>query len=84
MAFRSEVKNFIIPFPNKLAMHDWWIGVCMLVFGKVFFIDKKLIKYRRHDTNVTTGEGRPFYTKLFWRARLIYHLFQICLNTFTR
>lgn len=74
IAFRKEVKNFILPFPNNLAMHDWWIGVCSIVFGKVVFIDKKLIYYRRHDNNVTKEGGADLLTKFIWRVNLLVDL----------
>ncbi len=74
MAFRKEIKNFILPFPKGLAMHDWWIGTCCIVFGKVYFIDKKLINYRRHDNNVTKDGGADLLSKLKWRINLIINL----------
>lgn len=74
IAFRKEVKNFILPFPKDLAMHDWWIGICSIVFGKVVFIDKKLLNYRRHDNNVTKEGGADLLTKLIWRVNLIVGL----------
>ena len=74
IAIKKEVKNSILPFPKDLAMHDWWIGICSIVFGKVVFIDKKLIYYRRHDNNVTKEGGADLITKLFWRANLLVDL----------
>ena len=74
IAFRSEVKKIILPYPKDLAMHDWWIGTCSLVFGKVVFINKKLMYYRRHDNNVTKEGGAKLLTKLIWRVNLIINL----------
>jgi len=53
MAFRSEAKAFIVPFPDGKAMHDEWIGLCASIAGEVTFIPEKLIDYRRHERNVT-------------------------------
>lgn len=74
MAFRKEVKNFILPFPQGLAMHDWWIGICCIFFGKVHFISKKLINYRRHDNNVTKDSGADLLSKFKWRINLTINL----------
>jgi glycosyltransferase involved in cell wall biosynthesis len=74
MAFRKEVKNVVLPFPISLAMHDWWIGSCSIIFGKVEFIDKKLMYYRRHENNVTKEGGAKLLIKLIWRVKLIIHL----------
>lgn len=74
IAFRKEAKDFILPFPKNLAMHDWWIGTCSIIFGKVEFIDKKLISYRRHDNNVTKEEGVDLLSKLKWRINLSINL----------
>lgn len=70
MAFRSELKKYILPFPAKIPMHDQWIGLMAEKHGKVSLIDKPLILYRRHGGNVT-GNGSDFVTKLKWRADII-------------
>lgn len=74
IAFRREFNKIILPFPSKLPMHDWWIGTCAIIFGKVHFIDKKLIKYRRHENNFTKDGGANLMTKLIWRINLIIDL----------
>ncbi len=70
MAFCSELKKFILPFPEKLPMHDQWIGLTAEKHGKVTLIDEPLILYRRHGENVS-GNGSGFLTKLNWRVQII-------------
>ncbi len=67
MAFRSEMRKFILPFPGKIPMHDQWIGLMSEKHGKIGLIDEPLILYRRHGDNVT-GNGSDFVSKLKWRA----------------
>ncbi len=67
MAFRSEMRKFILPFPGKIPMHDQWIGLMAEKHGKIGLIDEPLILYRRHGDNVT-GNGSDFVSKLKWRA----------------
>jgi glycosyltransferase involved in cell wall biosynthesis len=74
MAFTSNTKNVIMPFPKHIAMHDWWIGTCSKIFGDIYFIDQKLHFYRRHDNTVTNGQGAKVGTKLKWRINLIVNL----------
>lgn len=54
MAFRADYKKMILPIPEKISMHDAWIGQIITIFGKVCFLNKPLIFYRRHDENVTS------------------------------
>ena len=70
MAFRSELKKYILPFPKKIPMHDQWIGLMAEKHGNVVFIDEPLILYRRHGGNVT-GNGSGFITKIKWRTDII-------------
>ena len=58
MAFRREVLDVALPFPAKLPWHDWWIGLVCEAFFSSSFIDQKLIRYRRHDSNISdTGRS---------------------------
>lgn len=54
MAFSKDLKKYVIPFPKDCGMHDWWIGLVSEIKGKSVFIDDKLIRYRRHDHNVSS------------------------------
>lgn len=53
MAFDSNLKEKILPIPNNIEMHDQWIGLIGEKYGKSIFINDCLIKYRRHDNNVS-------------------------------
>lgn len=53
MTFDSSIKDKILPIPNNIEMHDQWIGLLAEKYGKSIFIDDTLIKYRRHDNNVS-------------------------------
>lgn len=54
MAFKKELKQYILPIPNNIEMHDQWIGIIAEKHGKVKFIKDKLIMYRRHSNNVSS------------------------------
>lgn len=53
MAFRRELLPVILPIPEKMYMHDYWIGVAAEYMGKAALIKEPLIGYRRHGENVT-------------------------------
>ena len=51
MAFRAEMKKYILPIPDELEMHDQWIGILAEKHGKSVFLPKVLLRYRRHGGN---------------------------------
>ena len=70
MAFSSVIKEYILPFPDEIPMHDQWIGLMSEKYGKVSLIEQPFILYRRHDATVT-GNGSTFMQKIRWRINLL-------------
>jgi glycosyltransferase involved in cell wall biosynthesis len=58
MAFRRELLAAALPFPKGVPAHDWWLGLVAETVGTVQFIDKPLLKYRRHGSNQSSASGR--------------------------
>lgn len=71
MAFDAKLKEKILPIPNNIEMHDQWIGLIAERNGNVKFINKNLIKYRRHGENVTTLKHYPLKKMIINRLNLI-------------
>lgn len=69
MAFRSELKKYILPFPKNLPMHDQWIGLIGEKHGKVSLINRSYLLYRRHGENAS-GNGSTFLQKIKWRIAI--------------
>lgn len=66
MAFRREVLNYCLPFPNKIEGHDYWIGMMGMLKFRYLFMPDVLICYRRHGGNVSpSGEKSP--NSLFYK-----------------
>ena len=76
MAFRRELLNVVLPFPEKIAQHDIWIGLCADAFRlKVKFLPEKLMKYRRYDNNFSQGsEGYGLWYKVSYRLYFLYEI----------
>ena len=74
MAFSSEIIDYILPIPSEIEMHDQWIGIIAEECGKVKFIDEKLIKYRRHELNVSQMKHYPLKKMIKNRVILVTKL----------
>ncbi|EJL66733.1 glycosyltransferase family 2 protein [Flavobacterium sp. CF136] len=81
MAFKKELKTHILPFPKNIAMHDWWIGLCGVLFDEIYFIDEKLHYYRRHDNNVTNVNNFNFLAKVKFRINMVNELLKRYFKT---
>lgn len=55
--------------PKKALMHDWWLGLVALCFGKTFFLNKKTVYYRQHKKNLV-GAKNVFSFKYFLKKLL--------------
>jgi len=53
IAFKSDLKDKILPFPPSIDMHDQWIGITALMNSGITLINEPLMYYRRHGSNVT-------------------------------
>ena len=52
MAFKSELKEWILPIPDEIQMHDQWIGILNDLKGNgSCLVKEKLLFYRRHEEN---------------------------------
>lgn len=70
MAFSAKLKPYVLPFPDKIPMHDQWIGLMGEKAGKVSLINEPYLLYRRHE-GTATGSATTFKQKLMWRINII-------------
>ena len=72
MAFNRRLVRHVLPFPDGLPMHDWWIGLVAESFGGASFIDAPLISYRRHGGNASSAsEPSTASLRLRWQWRAL-------------
>ena len=77
MAFRKELVQQILPFPDSIEMHDQWIAlVCMREKKNIVVINEPLMKYVRHGKNVTGIKKRKLSQQLKGRLGTIVASFQ--------
>lgn len=58
IVMNSKLKSLILPFPDLLDMHDYWIAVIAELFGHRVTINKPLVQYRIHEKNVSNSKDR--------------------------
>lgn len=77
MAFTKDLLRETMPFPEGIAMHDWWIAlVALKKKRKTVLIEKPLILWRRHGENVT-GNKTTAMQKISWRLKMLSALARI-------
>ncbi|MEP7056568.1 MAG: glycosyltransferase family 2 protein [Caldimonas sp.] len=77
IAMRRELLRHALPFPDRLPMHDWWLGLVAETFGRVAFVPQALVLYRRHGANASSAaepSQATWATRIRWRATLILGL----------
>lgn len=84
MAFKKKVLNKALPFPKNhyYCTHDNWLFLVAKMFYKVNISSEKLILYRRHSSNVSTGgfvNQTSLAFKVCYRFYLLYHLLRLKL-----
>lgn len=71
LAFRRELISKILPFPKNIPMHDSWIGMIVSTFGKLIYVDERLVLYRRHSGTVTSRKHKKIHEMLKDRLSLV-------------
>lgn len=79
LAFKSEILEKALPFPlnRSFCTHDNWLFLVGSFFFKHKVLNEKLIYYRRHDGNVSTGgliSKTSLSFKIKYRIYLCYFL----------
>ena len=75
MAFKKELKKYILPIPDNIEMHEQWIGLINeKKLGKTLFIPDKLIKYRRHNDNTSEMKRHSLIVMIKNRTFIIKEL----------
>lgn len=56
--FKKDLLRYALPFPERLAYHDWYLAVVAAKFSQITYISAALTKYRQHIAQ-DTGTKKP-------------------------
>jgi glycosyltransferase involved in cell wall biosynthesis len=74
ISFSASLRATILDMPNYIPMHDWGIVVIGVIEKSFFFIQKPLVRYRRH-TNTLSSSGefskRFIFLKIWDRVKIL-------------
>lgn len=67
--FSRNLISDILPFPQFITYHDWWIALIACEKSGCKYIDKITTQYRRHESNTTTIPKTGFFKSIsfFWK-----------------
>lgn len=75
MLVHTQAVYHAVPFPEHICC-DQWMAACVSAQGRIAFVNKPLVRYRRHGTNQTMSlghlEGKEDY--FYKRVQKAYHL----------
>lgn len=71
MGVRRSVLDLALPIPARAPMHDMWLGVIAASLGRVAYVDRPLLRYRRHDANASPARSPSPLRALRWRLDLV-------------
>lgn len=76
LAFKGRLLQYILPFPKRLVLHDYWIGILGETFGKFICIHNPLTKYRIHGDNTSgkTQKTNSLFYRLSYRLYTMRHV----------
>lgn len=81
MSFDRKVLNYSLPFPEKIVMHDVWIGMLAKARFTCGYVEECLVLYRRHPDTTSFGKrkgGKTVAVTNLWRIKtrlaLLYHV----------
>ncbi len=67
MLANKALIDLATPIPEEAIMHDWWLVLVSLFFGRLEYVSEPTLLYRQHDNNDT---GAKKYS--------IYHALSLC------
>lgn len=77
MAFNRKILDYVLPFPDNIAMHDSWIGLNATLTGSCYFLNQPLMLYRRHGKNTMASFKKnhlPVSYQIRYRLHMMYHI----------
>lgn len=77
LAFRREVLQPGLNIPRSIRTHDGWLGLVSNMIGEVVYLDKVLLKYRRHGGNASQMHRFGWLDVMKRRLALMGHMIRV-------
>ena len=74
IAIKRELLEKSLPFPKLIPMHDQWMAIMAIYYGKIGYIEQPMLLYRRHLGNAsycTEESQNSFRKKIKFRLDII-------------
>lgn len=70
--FNKVARDMVVDnMPKHSLGHDWWMYMVCAAFGKVIYDSRVTVKYRRHQSNVSSA-GMGFLQFQIWRFKKFF------------
>ena len=66
--YKSNINTII---NENIIMHDHFFALLASIFGKIYFIDRPLIKYRQHETNSVGAKNVKAFSYIIQKIKKI-------------
>lgn len=88
MAINNKTKELLFQgdyYNEDIIMHDWWLALIAQSFGKIIYVDKKLVYYRQHGNNTLgAGKNRSYIKKIISLRDIIVDQLEIVKETWNQ
>lgn len=96
----KELCQSLVEYSDAILMHDWWIAIYAVTFGKIVHIEKEYMYYRQHSNQVVgaknvrsikyvlqklfSGSSKKSMDAYIKQAKYFYKLYSKNMNNETR
>lgn len=83
MAFRSELRTKLLPFPIGMESHDLWVAIYGIVDGGLKHIEEATLLHRIHGANasiISRSFSQKLYSRIQFMAQLLVAIWRACAS----
>jgi len=75
-AFTRKIKEYILPFPKGIVIHDFWIRLLVELKFNTVYIEEPLIYYRRHSESISDlkKSRNSIFFMIKYRIVMLYNI----------
>jgi hypothetical protein len=64
----QRAKELALPIPDGAIMHDWWLALVIVAFGRIEHVPVPTILYRQHESNTISAKKWGYWQILNIKA----------------